>query len=90
MKISDIINQLEKLKEEKGDQELFMWVDSGQDTVYLVKTPELIVSEIDGEEYLIPKEFHNENNSVLVITNLESGSFDEDTDAIDNQDMEDY
>lgn len=88
MLLSKHIESLMKILKEKGDQELFMWVDSGQDTVYVVKVPELKVEEIDGNEFQMPKDLRNQNGNILIITNLESDSFDEDTDSLQDLDLE--
>lgn len=89
MLISKHIETLQKLLEEKGDQELFMWVDSGQDTLFLAKVPKLEFAELDGKEYQIPKEFQNIEGNLVVVTNLETQSFDEEVDAIQDFELED-
>lgn len=89
MKISEHIKNLQKLLEEKGDQELFMWVDSGEDTIFLAKVPILEFAELDGKEYQIPKEFLNKEGKVIAIPNLETQSFEEEEDAIQDFDLED-
>ena len=89
MLISEHIEALQKLLEEKGDQELFMWVDSGQDTVFLAKVPLLKVRELDGIEYQIPSNFLNSEGKALAVVNLDSDSFDEDVDGIQDFNLED-
>ena len=89
MLISEHIEALQKLLEEEGDQELFMWVDSGEDTLFLAKVPNLEFTELDGKEYQIPKEFQNIKGNVIAITNLETQSFEEDVDAIQDFELED-
>lgn len=88
MLISEHIQSLMKILKEKGDQELFMWVDTGENTVYMAKVPELKVEEIDGNEFQVPKELRNKNGNVLIITNMETDSFDEETDSIQDFDLE--
>lgn len=78
MLISEHIAAMQKLLDEKGDQDLFMWVDSGQDTIYIALVPELEINEVDGAEYDIEKVYRNKDGKILVIGNLDSGSFDED------------
>ena len=77
MLISEHIAAMQKLLDEKGDQDLFMWVDSGQDTIFVALVPELEVKEIDGAEYNIEKVYRNEDGKILVVGNLDSESFDE-------------
>ena len=77
MLISEHIAAMQKLLDEKGDQDLFMWVDSGQDTIFVPLLPELEVKEIDGAKYNIEKVYRNEDGKILVIQNLDSESFDE-------------
>lgn len=89
MLISEHIARLQKILEEHGDQDLYMWVDSGEDTLFLAKVPILEFAELDGKEYQIPIEFQNKEGKVLVIPNLETQSFDEDNDAIQNFELED-
>lgn len=88
MLLSKHIESLMKILKEKGDQELFMWVDSGQDTVYVVKVPELKVEEIDGNEFQMPKDLRNQNGNILIITNLDNSSFDEDIDSLQDLNLE--
>ena len=78
MLISEHIAAMQKLLDEKGDQDLFMWVDSGQDTIYIALVPELEINEVDGAEYDIEKVYRNKDGKILVIGNLNSESFDED------------
>lgn len=88
MLLSEHIESLMKILKEKGDQELFMWVDTGQDTVYVAKVPELVVEEIDGNEYQMPKDLRNQNGNILIITNLDNSSFDEDVDSLQDFTLE--
>lgn len=88
MLLSEHIESLMKILKEKGDQELFMWVNTGQDTVYVAKVPELDVGEIDGNEFQIPKDLRNRNGNILIVTNLESDSFDEDNDSLQDLELE--
>ena len=88
MLLSEHIESLMKILKEKGDQELFMWVDTGQDTVYVAKVPELKVEEIDGNEFQMPKDLRNQNGNILIITNLDNSSFDEDNDSLQDLDLE--
>ena len=89
MLISEHIENLQRLLEEKGDQELFMWVDSWEDTLFLAKVPILEFAELDGKEYQIPEEFKNKDGFVIVVTNLETQSFEEEVDAIQDFELED-
>lgn len=89
MLISEHIKNLQKLLDENGDQELFMWVDSGEDTLFLAKVPILQFAELDGKEYQIPKEFLNKDGNIIAIINLETQSFEEEEDAIQDFDLED-
>ena len=89
MLISEHIENLQRLLEEKGDQELFMWVDSWEDTLFLAKVPILEFAELDGKEYQIPNEFLNKEGNIIAIINLETQSFDEDEDAIQDFNLED-
>lgn len=89
MLISKHIATLQKILEEKGDQELFMWVDSGEDTLFLAKVPNLEFAELDGKQYQIPKEFLNKEGKVIAIPNLETQSFKEEEDAVQDFDLED-
>ena len=88
MLLSEHIESLMKILKEKGDQELFMWVDTGQDTVYVAKVPELVVEEIDGNEYQMPKDLRNQNGNILIITNLDNSSFDEDVESLQDLTLE--
>lgn len=82
MLLSEHIANLQKLLEEKGDQDLYSWVDNADGTVFLVRVPEIQVEEISGSEYQVPKELRNKNGNILVITNMDTDSFDEDDDSI--------
>ena len=90
MKLSDLIKQLETAKEEYGDRELFMWVDSGEDTTFLAKIPKFKFAELDGKDYNIKKE-HWENDltqNVLAVLNLDTTSFEEEKDCVQDFDVE--
>lgn len=89
MLISEHIANLQKILEEKGDQELFMWVDSGEDTVFMVKVPELKIEEIDGCDYQVPHSMRNNDGNIIIISNLDTDSFEEDDDAIQDLELED-
>lgn len=82
MLLSEHIANLQKLLGEKGDQDLYSWVDNADGTVFLVRVPEIQVEEISGSEYQVPKELRNKNGNILVITNMDTDSFDEDDDSI--------
>lgn len=82
MLLSEHIVNLQKVLEEKGDQDLYSWVDNADGTVFLVRVPEIQVEEISGSEYQVPKELRNKNGNILVITNMDTDSFDEDDDSI--------
>lgn len=88
MLISEHIESLMKILNEKGDQELFMWVDTGDDTVYMAKVPELKIEEIDGNEFQVPHTMRNQNGNVIIITNLDNSSFDEEVESIQDLDLE--
>ena len=47
MVLSEMIKLLQETLEEKGDQELFIWVDTPDDTMFLSKTPVIEISELD-------------------------------------------
>lgn len=89
MKLSEHIANLQKILEEKGDQDLYTWVDTREDTLYIARVPELKVEEIDGTEFQIPKELRNKNGNIIVISNMETGSFDEDEDSIQDFNLSD-
>lgn len=81
MLISEMIKSLQNVLEENGDQELFIWVDTPDDTMYISKTPIIKISELDGEEFDVPEDLTT-NGKILVITNFNSSSFDENEDSI--------
>ena len=90
MLISEHIKNLQKLLDENGDRELFMWVDSGEDTTFLAKMPKFKFVELDGRDYNIKKE-HWENDltqNVLAVLNLDTTSFDEEKDCVQDFDVE--
>lgn len=88
MLLSEHIANLQKLLEEKGDQDLYTWVDTREDTLYIARVPELKIEEIDGNKFQVPKELRNKNGNILIITNMETDSFDEETDSIQDFDLE--
>jgi hypothetical protein len=90
MKISKLIKDLETAKEEYGDRDLFMWVDSGEDITFLVKMPKFKFTELNGKEYDIKKEHWEKDltQNVLAVTNLDSDSFNVDKDCVQYAIME--
>ena len=88
MLISEVINSLEKIKEKFGDQELFMWVSSNDDTLFPVNFPELDIVEISGKDYGIDEKWLNQNEKILIIKNLDNDSFIESKDSIYKYDVE--
>lgn len=89
MLISEHIVGLQKILEEKGDQELFMWVDEdGQQFLYPVRVPEIEVSVIDGNEYQILPKLRDCNGNILIVTNLDTTSFDREQDDVQNLELE--
>ena len=89
MLVSEHIAGLQKILEEKGDQELFMWVDEdGQQFLYPVRVPEIEVSVIDGNEYQILPELRDCNGNILIVTNLDTTSFDREQDDVQNLELE--
>lgn len=89
MLISEHIANLQKILKEKGDQELFMWVDEdGQQFLYPVRVPEIEVSVIDGNEYQILPELRDCNGNILIVTNLDTTSFDREQDDVQNLELE--
>lgn len=81
MVLSEMIKLLQKTLEEKGDQELFIWVDTPDDTMFLSKTPVIEISELDGDDFDVPEDLTT-NGKILAITNFNSSAFDEDSDSI--------
>lgn len=88
MLISEVINSLEKIKEKFGDQKLFMWVNSNDDTLFPVNFPELDIVEISGKDYGIDEKWLNQNEKILIIKNLDNDSFIEDKDSIYKYEVE--
>ena len=89
MLVSEHIVGLQKILEEKGDQELFMWVDEdGQQFLYPVRVPEIEMSVIDGNEYQILPELRDCNGNILIVTNLDTTSFDREQDDVQNLELE--
>lgn len=89
MKISEHIETLQKILEEHGDQDLYMWVDEdGQQFLYPVRVPEIEVAVIDGNEYQIKPECKNQNGNILIVTNFDTSSFDREQDDIQDLELE--
>lgn len=89
MLISEHILRLQKILEEHGDQDLYMWVDEdGQQFLYPVRVPEIEVSVIDGNEYQILPELRDQNGNILIVTNLDTTSFDREQDDVQNLELE--
>lgn len=91
MLISEHIATLQKILEENGDQELFMWVDDVDDRdgcLYPIKFPEIKVSNIDCNQYQIKPEFRNESGKILIVTTLSSDEFNRDQDDVQDLDLE--
>ena len=66
MPVSEHIAGLQKILEDHGDQDLYMWVDEdGQQFLYPVRVPEIEVSVIDGNEYQILPELRDWPFSIL-------------------------
>ena len=81
MVLSEMIKLLQKTLEEKGDQELFIWVDTPDDTMFLSKTPVIEISELDGDDFEVPEDLTT-NGKILAITNFNYSTFDEDSEKI--------
>lgn len=81
MLISEMIKSLQDVLVENGDQELFIFVDTPDDTTYVAKMPEIKIEALDVEEFNVSENFET-NCKILTITNLNSSSFDEDEDSV--------
>ena len=81
MLISEMIKSLQSVLEENGDQELFMFVDTPDDTAYISKMPKIKIEALDVEEFNVSENFGT-NGKILTITNLNSSCFDEDEDSV--------
>lgn len=81
MLISEMIKSLQDVLVENGDQELFMFVDTPDDTAYISKMPKIKIEALDVEEFNVSKNFGT-NSKILTITNLNSSCFDEDKDSV--------
>ena len=81
MLISDMIKSLQCVLEENGDQELFIFVDTPDDTAYISKIPEIKIEALDIEEFNVLENFGT-NGKILTLTNLNSSNFDEDKDSV--------
>lgn len=76
-----MIKSLQDVLVENGDQELFIFVDTPDDTAYISKIPEIKVEALDIEEFNVLENF-GINGKILTITNLNSSNFDEDYDSV--------
>ena len=76
-----MIKSLQSVLEENGDQELFIFVDTPDDTAYISKIPEIKVEALDIEEFNVLENFGT-NGKILTLTNLNSSNFDEDYDSV--------
>ena len=76
-----MIKSLQSVLEENGDQELFIFVDTPDDTAYISKIPEIKVEALDIEEFNVLENFGT-NGKILTLTNLNSSNFDEDNDSV--------
>lgn len=81
MLISEMIKSLQDVLVENGDQELFMFVDTPDDTAYISKMPKIKIEALDVEEFNVLENFGT-NGKILTITNLNSSCFDEDEDSV--------
>ena len=81
MLISEMIKSLQDVLVENGDQELFMFVDTPDDTAYISKMPKIKIEALDVEEFNVSENFET-NGKILTITNLNSSCFDEDEDSV--------
>ena len=81
MLISEMIKSLQDVLVENGDQELFIFVDTPDDTTYISKIPEIKIEALDIEEFDVLENFGT-NGKILTITNLNSSNFDEDEDSV--------
>lgn len=76
-----MIKSLQDVLVENGDQELFMFVDTPDDTAYISKMPKIKIEALDVEEFNVSENFGT-NDKILTITNLNSSCFDEDEDSV--------
>ena len=81
MLISDMIKSLQDVLVENGDQELFMFIDTPDDTAYISKIPEIKIEALDIEEFNVLENFGT-NGKILTLTNLNSSNFDENKDSV--------
>ena len=81
MLMSEMIKSLQDVLVENGDQELFMFVDTPDDTAYISKMPKIKIEALDVEEFNVSENFGT-NGKILTITNLNSSCFDEDEDSV--------
>lgn len=93
MLISEHIMRLQKILEDHGDQDLYMWVDEdGQHFLYPVRVPEIEVSVIGPPAFLRYSTFSPElrdcNGNILIVTNLDTTSFDREQDDVQNLELE--
>ena len=78
MKLSNFIENLKEILEREGDRNIFMLVDSGEDTTYAVEVPNLEYEDIGNEDVCEDWDLHTKCMNSLLITNLFSSKFDED------------
>ena len=76
-----MIKSLQDVLVENGDQELFMFIDTPDDTAYISKIPEIKIEASDIEEFNVLENFGT-NGKILTLTNLNSSNFDEDNDSV--------
>ena len=88
MLLSEHIANLQKALKEKGDQELFTWVDTPDDTLYISKLKNINIEEIDGNEFQIPHDLRNQNGNIIIMTSLDLNNYDEDQDSIQDMTLE--
>jgi hypothetical protein len=79
MKLSKFIENLKEILEKEGDKNIFMLVDSGEDTQYAVSVPEEIeYDHIQDKNDCEDWDLALECVDGILIKNLSSFSFDED------------
>ena len=76
-----MIKSLQDVLVENGDQELFMFIDTPDDTAYISKIPEIKIEALDIEEFNVLENFGT-NGKILTLTNLNSSNFDENKDSV--------
>ena len=85
MLLSDLIEDLNKVVKEKGDEEICVWVENPDGELFLTKVPKLDIVTINCEKYNIFKNECDEQDEVLAITNIIELSED---DCIQDLDLE--